>query len=752
MTFESICPCDCRPDQELDMEKIEGFGDDIGLLPRMLCLSQTDHQPARRANKRSTISAVDDVRSWLPKLLLAERLAVSKQLEQGHEVIMTRIETWIEMVAAKPAELSPACLTSQYKDLSSVKSHLTAANADSSPPLNIKSTQAACTTLQHKDLTSVKAGVVSSTTDSVPPLDIRSKQVLPPQSGMVSAKTADLSLVCTTVQYKDLQGVEAQLVPATTDSLPPLLPVDIQDENGEDGESSSGSYSAYTGSVDSKSSQRRVLKIFMDMPSEISNAVGTDLDDAQMRRLCSPDSSNQHQEKLVRVFTQNKAEVQEPVSSIVTLREMASSLSLNREERELMKQKGLAWLVQSTVFEFTMAMIIALNAMVVAAKVQYDGAHRGFNLGVSQAYATGGNKVSDIFTVLEFILGSAFVLELLLKMFALRKQFCSTVWNMFDFLFVGIWVLETLEFINIGLDPAILRIIRLARLLKMIRLIRVIRVFTSFRLLVGSLKASVSTLFWSSSVLLLVQVISALTMCQLLAQYLEDETQNAAERIEVWKYFGTFARALLTMFEITLGNWIPPVRILLENVSGWYAIICVIYKLSVGFAVVNVISAVFVQQTIKVASQDEEVMIMQKKRDARRFQGELRRLFQDLDLQQDGVITFDEFQMALSNDRVRHLLAALEINVLDAYDVFELLNNGHNEVSWDEFLIGMLRLRGPAQSMDLMRLLFDHKREAQLQQDIMDEHRKILKHVEALQEDLYCLLRSAGRQRIPKAK
>ena len=63
------------------------------------------------------------------------------------------------------------------------------------------------------------------------------------------------------------------------------------------------------------------------------------------------------------------------------------------------------------------------------------------------------------------------------------------------------------------------------------------------------------------------------------------------------------------MFEITLANWGPPVRRLMNKVDEWWAVFFLAYKLTVGFAVVQVIISTFIQQTFKTASRDEEVMI-----------------------------------------------------------------------------------------------------------------------------------------------
>merc|ERR1719191_1989783 len=101
----------------------------------------------------------------------------------------------------------------------------------------------------------------------------------------------------------------------------------------------------------------------------------------------------------------------------------------------------------------------------------------------------------------------------------------------------------------------------------------------------------------------------------MLEDYLRDQDNSATPGgIQVFRYFGSFARSMLTMFEITLGNWIVPARALVENVSEWYMVFAIFHKLVIGFSVVSVITGVFIQETFKVATSDDTLMLIQKNR------------------------------------------------------------------------------------------------------------------------------------------
>merc|ERR1712137_1296598 len=106
-----------------------------------------------------------------------------------------------------------------------------------------------------------------------------------------------------------------------------------------------------------------------------------------------------------------------------------------------------------------------------------------------------------------------------------------------------------------------------------------------------ALQSSFRVLCWSALFIVAVTLLIALVMCQsLFGYYLQDDSVPIENRREVFTYFGTFLRAMLSMFEITLGNWPPIARVLFENLGPWLLIFSVVHKLTIGFAVVGVIN------------------------------------------------------------------------------------------------------------------------------------------------------------------
>merc|ERR1719277_1066904 len=146
-------------------------------------------------------------------------------------------------------------------------------------------------------------------------------------------------------------------------------------------------------------------------------------------------------------------------------------------------------------------------------------------------------------------------------------------------------------------------------------------------------------------------------MSQMLQEFILSRNHDAEIRTLVFESWGTFTRAMVSMFEITLANWGPPCRFLMDHVNEWWAFFFLFYKCSIGFAVVQVITSVFIQQTFKVASRDEEVMITERKTASKAYLKNLENLFRTLDSSGDGVVTRKEFESCLQNKEVGHWFA-----------------------------------------------------------------------------------------------
>merc|ERR550537_870350 len=100
---------------------------------------------------------------------------------------------------------------------------------------------------------------------------------------------------------------------------------------------------------------------------------------------------------------------------------------------------------------------------------------------------------------------------------------------------------------------------------------------------------------WGVALLTLILITCALVLTLVLhATYFNVDLKTTTftsieleEYMKVYEYFGTFTRCLLSMFEITLANWPPVARLLIEEVSEYLLPLCLAHKLLFGFALVG---------------------------------------------------------------------------------------------------------------------------------------------------------------------
>ncbi|CAE7433436.1 Scn8a [Symbiodinium necroappetens] len=303
-----------------------------------------------------------------------------------------------------------------------------------------------------------------------------------------------------------------------------------------------------------------------------------------------------------------------------------------------------------------------------------------------------------------------FTSEILLRFLFLRAAFFKTAFNVIDFIALLASLVELFSW-NLPVDPTLLRLCRLAKLFRTIRVLKVSGMLDSLSLLARCMSSSGLTLVWSLLFLLVIQLIAAMIVCFMVRPYLEDVNEPEERRQEVYKYYGTFTIAVLTLFEVFFANWAPACRVLVENISEWYSLLFLIYRCGIGFAVINVVNAVFVQQTMQVAKGDEEVLLMEKQKAEEKYLKNVGRIFHTLDTSGDGLLSWAEFEVLLEDKKLKFLLDKLEIAAGDLKTLFDLLDDtGDGEISVEEFLEGITRFKGAAKSLDIGQLLLRSRR------------------------------------------
>jgi len=352
--------------------------------------------------------------------------------------------------------------------------------------------------------------------------------------------------------------------------------------------------------------------------------------------------------------------------------------------------------------------VILLNCATLVLEAQYEGYNVGHGLGYPKYNTSAGEGfrwIDSILKVAPTIFNVIFLIEWFLRVGAYRLDLWKHPALACDMLLILISGVEVVAAAGLfaGINPAAIRLIRMLKLLRMVRIVRGLSWMSSLFLIVRSIAASFNALLSSLMLLVLLQTCVGLGLLQGLRIYLEDASRDLQSRRMVFEYFGTFTRTFVTMFEISLGNWVPVCRTLMEEVSEWFGLFFISYSCALCFAVVNVLRAVFIAETGRIAASDDRIAMMRKEQSKQMLAHKLQVIFEELDESGDGLLNQREFKQ-LTDSVMRKYLSTLDVDIDDVKQLFKILDDGDGNISCEEFCKGILMVKGQAKSIDMIKV------------------------------------------------
>eukprot|EP00913_Durusdinium_trenchii_P004930 g4577.t1 len=381
-----------------------------------------------------------------------------------------------------------------------------------------------------------------------------------------------------------------------------------------------------------------------------------------------------------------------------------------------------AWL-QSHRFDGVITILLGLNVIWMAAELQITGSFQGVLVGVQSTSIIDleyRDSTQRFFQIGDYVFTGFFTMDVLLRIVVLGRKFWmeplrhwqAVCMNYIDALVTVVSIVEIMMATSV--NSFLFRLLRIGKLARALRLVTLSNTLGALELLTKCLMASVDMLFWTFCLLACVQCVAGMLVSGLCREFIEQTENDPQYREEVYRYYGTlwrkheidegcheekltFSRTFLSMFEILFANWGPPCRVLVENVSEWFSLFFLLYRCVVGFALLNVVNAVFVQQTMqpactKTASSDEELAFKQKERDVALYTRKVRKLFQSMDDSGDGALNLEEFAKLANSPKLKFWMSQLELEYHDGL------------ITLAEFIDGAGRLKGSAKAIDVWRL------------------------------------------------
>lgn len=367
----------------------------------------------------------------------------------------------------------------------------------------------------------------------------------------------------------------------------------------------------------------------------------------------------------------------------------------------------LTRLVEHESFEGFFGVLIVLSAAALSLEIQYES----YDVATIIGYPGYGRWKEDVwpwadetFKWLERCFTVLFTMELVIRMIAMRHHLLFDKWFFLDLFVVIFSIAAVFGESPIGVNVMILRMLRVGRMIRILRIVRYIRFFDSLYLMMRSLQASFSALLWSFVLLLVIQTVTAMVLTQFIDEWLR-ESKDDIVNPRVFEYYGTFTRTMLTMFEIMMANWIAPARVLVSGISETWSLFFLFYRCMLGFALLAVISAVFIHETMKIANTDDELAVFLAQRETELYATKIKQAFLELDDSGDGFVNWEELGQIMEDDIMKHWLKSMQIDTSQVQNLFTLLDDGDGRISYQEFMTGIQKVKGNAKSIDVVMVL-----------------------------------------------
>jgi len=365
------------------------------------------------------------------------------------------------------------------------------------------------------------------------------------------------------------------------------------------------------------------------------------------------------------------------------------------------------------------------------------------------------DREHNFWKVMELLFTLFFVLELFMKLKeeGVGEHFFGVdfAWSWFDFIIVLIAAADSVLIlidllIDVGdtIDLSKFTIVRLMRLVKVLRF----ELFKELTMMITGVIGGMRTLFWAFVLLLLLVYILGVLMRQVTRDVAEcGPLGEGCSHSELHLYehherlFGTVFRSMFTVFRcFTDGCSSPdgtPLQVFLWDTHGWI-FVCgyMISMLFVIFGVFNLIAAVFVENVLAGAKNDEQKRHLaqhnatlllgenlqhlihkiingdttrnqvQTASGLSRFFRKPAKLQADSSIESNHVspsVTKHVFEEVMLDPDVQQTLEDLNVSVYEHGKLFDVLDaDGDGELDVSEMVDGILRLRGPLEKGDVV--------------------------------------------------
>lgn len=373
----------------------------------------------------------------------------------------------------------------------------------------------------------------------------------------------------------------------------------------------------------------------------------------------------------------------------------------------------LETLVESMLFRVAVLSVIILNTICIAIDGSYGIAY-AFERYDSRANVHSGSRPPTWLQVADYCFLTIYFTELFVRVVAFQGLFLvgpGWRWNLFDLAVVlGAAAEVALSSVSI---PSVWRLARILRLSRTVRTLRILRMFPSvypLQFLLLSCANSLSALFWTGALVLLLLFLFSIVLVSAAANYIEGVT-GTSEHVEYLRdHFSSLPMGMLTLFLSFIGEAeFKEVILVLLEVDLLHCLLYLFFVVFVTLAVMNIIAGIFISEAMDMASQDREIRQRGSLQRARKNLKELLSLFYEMDEGRTGHLEKFDFVRQLRRPDIQSLFQFFNLDILDPEAFFTLLDVNHDGlVNIEEFVVGCLRMHG-ANAIDMEIAITDTK-------------------------------------------
>lgn len=364
--------------------------------------------------------------------------------------------------------------------------------------------------------------------------------------------------------------------------------------------------------------------------------------------------------------------------------------------------------VEHWAFEYASAVVILGHSFFIGAYVQY--------------MAVEDYEGSTAFSLINIFFVMAFTVEVVLKFGAERQEFFQGVewkWNVFDTILLAMVFVEVpMGFALAGKGKkhkkkmkTVLKIAEMVRTARVLRIFRFLKFSRTLRIILSKVFTSVRALGWVMILLFIELYVVAVCLTQGSNDFLQGRQQESdvvltRDEQRVKETVGNLWQSLYTLFASISGGILWGEAAEAVALMGWfYVSLYVLFIVSTVFALLNVMTGIFLDDTIRADSdlqtehEDKQRLICAQK---------LRETFETLDMDGSGKLTRAEFVNFVEDSAVKTNLKELGIDPAEAVTLFYLIDeDSSGELDANEFLSGLMHLKGSASSVDMKVLLYE---------------------------------------------